>query len=138
MRRTAAVFVLLCFVACRGSRSDGGALVDSAGFASLTPSTPVDSTLRIIISDQPQVYANGSLVSLARLDSMLATLKAIDGVVWYYRQPIDLHLAAQQDSLVDSVLSAVHRLGLELWPSRTADFGDLAGKRRRPSETEAP
>jgi hypothetical protein len=111
--------------------------VDTAGFVSLAPSAPLDSTLRIIITDQSQVYVDGRLVSLTALDSMLAALKHIEGVVWFYQQPAEIHLAARQDSLVDSVLTAVHRHELVIWPSRSADFGDLVG-RRRPSAPGAP
>ena len=97
----------------------------------LSPTTPVDSTLRIVITDQPAVYANARPVSFGVLDSLLTALKAIDGEVWYYRQPIDISRSAQQDSLIDSVLALVRRHVLVFRPSSVADFGDLAGKPRR-------
>lgn len=138
VRTLPVLMAILVLAACRGRRSDGGASVDTAGFVSLAPPAPLDSTLRIIVTDQPQVYVDGRLVSLTALDSMLAALELIDGVVWFYQQPAEIHLAARQDSLVDSVLTAVHRHELAIWPSRSADFGDLVGKRRRPSPPGAP
>jgi hypothetical protein len=134
MHRTTRCLAVLILAACRGSRSSGSAPVDTAAFTSVAPSGPVDSTLRIVITDQPQVYANGGLVSLTALDSLLVALKQIDGEVWFYRQQPDIRLAAQQNSLIDSVFTAIRRHELPLRSSRVADFGDLTGKRRRSPE----
>lgn len=131
MSRATPLYAILILVACRGSRSSGNASLDTAAFATIAPAGPVDSTLRIVVTDQPQVYANGTPVSLAALDSLLVALKLIDGEVWFYRQEPDIRLAAQQNALIDSVFSAVRRRELPLRPSRVADFGDLTGKRRR-------
>jgi hypothetical protein len=122
---------ILLLAACRGSRSSGGAPLDTAAFTSVAPSGPLDSTLRIVITDQPRVYANGRQVSLPTLDSLLAALKLIEGEVWFFRQQPDIRLAAQQNALIDSIFTAVRRYELPLQPSRVADFGDLAGKHRR-------
>ena len=138
MSRTTRLCAILILAACRGSRSSGSAPLDTAAFTSVAPAGPVDSTLRIVITDQPQVYANGRLVSLAGLDSLLMALKLIDGEVWFYRQEPDIRLAAQQNSLIDSVFIAVRRHELPLRPSRVADFGDLTGTRRRSSEPGVP
>jgi hypothetical protein len=131
MSRAARLCAILLLATCRGSRSSGSAPLDTAAFTSDAPAGPLDSTLRIVITDQPQVYANGRPVSLVALDSLLGALKLIDGEVWFYRQQPDIHLAAQQNSLIDSVFTAVRRHELPLTPSRVADFGDLSGKRRR-------
>jgi len=138
MSRTARLCTILILAACRGSRSSYSAPLDTAAFTSVAPAGPVDSTLRIVVTDQPQVYANGRLVSLAGLDSLLVALKLIDGEVWFYRQVPDIRLAAQQNSLIDSVFTAVRRRELPLRPSRVADFGDLTGTRRRSSEPGVP
>lgn len=138
MYRATRCCAILILAACRGSRSSGSAPLDTAAFTSVAPSGPSDSTLRIVITDQPQVYANGRLVSLAALDSLLVTLKLIDGEVWFYRQQPDIRLAEQQNSLIDSVFAAVRRHALPLRPSRVGDFGDLAGKRRLSPGAEGP
>lgn len=138
MHRAIFLVAILTPAACRGTRSNSGAPLDTTSFVALSPSAPLDSTIRIVITDQPQVYANGHLVTFATLDSMLAALKAIDGEVWFYRQPSDIHLAAQQDSLLDSVMAAVRRHDLPFTPSRMADFGDLAAKRHHARGTESP
>ena len=130
MSRSARLCAILILAACRGSRSSGSAPLDTAAFTSAAPAGPVDSTLRIVVTDQPQVFANGKPVSLAALDSLLVALKLIDGEVWFFRQQTDIRLAARQDSLIDSVFAAVRRHELPLRPSRVADFGDLTGKRR--------
>ena len=117
--------------ACGGGRSGEHATIDTAAFATVAPSAPLDSTLRIVVTDQPQVYVNGRAVTLAGLDSLLDALQRIDGEVWYFSQPPDPHRADLQNALVDSILGAVSRHGLALRASRRGDFGDLAGRRRR-------
>jgi hypothetical protein len=131
MSRATCLCAILILAACRGTRSSGGAPLDTAAFTSVAPAGPLDSTLRIVITDQPQVYANGRHVTLAALDSLLVALELIEGEVWYFRQQPDIRLAAQQNALIDSVFTAVRRHELPLKPSRVADFGDLSGKRRR-------
>lgn len=138
MSRATRLCAILVFAACRGSRSSGSTPLDTAAFTSVAPTGPVDSTLRIVVTDQPQVYANGKPVSLAALDSLLVALKLIDGEVWFFRQQPDIRLAARQDSLIDSVFTAVRRHELPLRPSRVADFGDLTGKRRRSPDAVEP
>lgn len=138
MSRTTRLCAILILAACRGSRSSGSAPLDTAAFTSVAPAGPVDSTLRIVVTDQPQVFADGKPVSLAALDSLLVALKLIDGEVWFFRQQPDIRLAARQDSLIDSVFTAVRRHELPLRPSRVADFGDLTGTRRRSSEPGVP
>ncbi|HEY6108949.1 MAG TPA: hypothetical protein VIV56_08605 [Gemmatimonadales bacterium] len=138
MSRTTRLCAILILAACRGSRSSGSAPLDTAAFTSVAPAGPADSTLRIVVTDQPQVFADGKPVSLAALDSLLVALKLIDGEVWFFRQQPDIRLAARQDSLIDSVFTAVRRHELPLRPSRVADFGDLTGTRRRSSEPGVP
>lgn len=138
MSRTTRLCAILILAACRGSRSSGSAPLDTAAFTSVAPAGPVDSTLRIVVTDQPQVFADGKPVSLAALDSLLVALKLLDGEVWFFRQQPDIRLAARQDSLIDSVFTAVRRHELPLRPSRVADFGDLTGTRRRSSEPGVP
>lgn len=138
MHRATGCFVILVLAACRGNRSGGDGPLDTTRFASLTPAAPLDSTLRIVVTEEPQVYANGHPVTLAALDTMLAALKRIEGDVWFFRPQPDIRLAAQQNVLIDSVFAVVRRHELVLRPSRVADFGDLTGKRRPSAGAEGP
>lgn len=138
MHRTVGLCTILILAACRGSRSGSETPLDTTRFTSLAPSAPLDSTLRVVVTDEPQVYANGKVVTLPALDSMLAALKLIEGEVWFFQQRSDIHLAAQQNSLIDSVLAAVQRHQLALRSSHMADFGDLVGKPRRSPDAETP
>lgn len=138
MHRATACFVILVLAACRGKPSGGDAQIDTTRFASLAPAAPLDSTLRVVVTEEPQVYANGHPVTLAALDTMLAALKRIEGDVWFFRPQPDIRLAARQNALIDSVFALVRQHELVLRPSRAADFGDLIGKRRPSAGAEEP
>ena len=129
----------MTLVACGDGKPQVHATTDTTGFvSSLAPSAPTDSTLRIVITNDATVYVGSRAVSIARLDTLLGALKATNGEVWYYRQPRAPGLTAAQDSLVDSVLSAIQRHELAVRISRRPDFSDQAGKRRRSLQVDRP
>lgn len=119
--------VILILLAC-GEGAGDRSMVDTTA-ASLSP------TLHIVITTDPAVYADGRATSLMALDSQFSTLKGANGEVWLYREARDPRTAAQQDSLVDSVLMAITRHALPFRLSRRPDFSDQAGKRRHPQRT---
>ena len=121
------VFLILC--ACSGGAGDR-AMVNTTA-ASLNP------TLRIVITSDPAVYADGRATSLVSLDSQFSTLKGANGEVWLYREARDPRTTALQDSLVDSVLMAITRHALPFRLSSRPDFSDQAGK-RRPARRATP
>lgn len=132
MHRPLGLLVLLTLAACGGGKPAGRSSVDTMMvYGSAPPPAAADSTLRIIVTNDPRVYANGRGVTLTGLDSLLTAVKGISGEVWFYREMADPAVAAQQDSLVDSVLGAIARLGLPLVVSRKPDFSDQAGKHRQ-------
>ncbi|MGH9896769.1 MAG: hypothetical protein ACREA0_33170 [bacterium] len=116
----ARVLGMLALVACSGGTSTD------------RPAAEVPSALRIVITSDAKLYADGQAVTLTTLDSLLTALKAANGEVWYYREPRDPILTAQQDSLVNSILAAITRHELSVRVSRRPDFSDQGGKRRRP------
>ena len=95
-----------------------------------TTAALLNPTLHIVITSDAAVYADGRVTSLISLDSQFRTLQGANGEVWLYRQPRDPRTAAQQDSLVDSVLMAITRHALPFRLARRPDFSDQAGKRR--------
>ncbi|MGH9896455.1 MAG: hypothetical protein ACREA0_31550 [bacterium] len=95
----------------------------------------LNQTLHLVITSDPAVYADGRATSLISLDSQFSALKVANGEVWLFRQPRDPRTAAQQDSLVDSVLMAITRHALPFRLSRRPDFSDQSGKRRSQRST---
>jgi hypothetical protein len=118
---------ILILCACGGDAGDR-TMVDTTT-ASLNP------TLHIVITSDPAVYADGRPTSLTGLDSQFSVLKGANGEVWLYREARDPGTTALQDSLVDSVLTAITRHALPFRLSSRPDFSDQAGKRRRPQRT---
>jgi len=100
-----------------------------------TTAAALNPTLRLVITSDPAVYADGLPTSLIDLDSQFSTLKGANGEVWLYREARDPRTAPQQDSLVDSVLMAITRHALPFRLSRRPDFSDQAGKRRHPQRS---
>jgi hypothetical protein len=134
MNRTLRLLSLLVLAACGGGKPGGQAAADTAAMVSTAPApTPEDATLRLIITSDPAVYANGHAVTPQGLDSALTALPDSDGEVWLYREVADPHVAAAQDSLADLVLAAITRHDLPLKVSHKPDFSDQTGKHRRPS-----
>jgi hypothetical protein len=132
MRRSLGLLVLCILSACGGGKSAGRPSADTTTMVSSTPpAAALDSTLRIIVTNDPRVYADGRAVTPLGLDSLLTTLRGINGEVWFYRETADPAVAARQDSLVDAVLAAITRLGLPLVVSRKPDFSDQVGKHRQ-------
>lgn len=117
-------FGILILCACGGGAGDR-AMVDTTA-ASMSP------TLRLVITSDPAVYADGRATSLIGLDSQFSTLKGANGEVWLYREASDPRTRAPQDSLVDSVLMAITRHALPFRLSSRPDFSDQADKRRAP------
>jgi len=135
MARTHTFLVLLPLFACGGGNSANRPAADTtSAFSTLTPTTPVDSTLRILVSSDAKAYANGRAVTLPDLDSLLGALALIKGDVWYYRAQREPLRAEQQDSLADSVLTAITRHDLQVRVAKRPDFSDQEGKRRHPSD----
>jgi hypothetical protein len=134
MHRAPGLLSVLVLAACGGGKPGGQAAADTAVLVSAAPApTPEDATLRLIITSDPAVYANGHAVSPHELDSALAAVPDSDGEVWLYREVADPHVGAAQDSLADLVLAAITRHNLPLKVSRKPDFSDQTGKHRRPS-----
>jgi hypothetical protein len=121
------LLVILVLFACGGGTGERS-MVDTTA-ASLNP------TLHIVITTDPAVYADGRATSLIGLDSQFSTLKGANGEVWLYREARDPHTAAEQDSLVDSVLMAITRHAVPFRLSRRPDFSDQTGKRRHPQRS---
>jgi len=119
MHRFLRVLVILALVGCGG------------GTSADRPTAEVRSALRIVVTSDAQLYADGRAVTLASLDSLLTALKTANGEVWYYREPRDPDLSGEQDSLVNSILTAFTRQELSVRVSRRPDFSDQTGKRRR-------
>ncbi len=115
---------ILILCACGGGAGDR-AMVD-------TTAAPLNPTIRLVITSDLAVYADGHATSLIGLDSQFTTLKGANGEVWLYREARDPRTSAQQDSLVDSVLMAITRHALPFRLSSRPDFSDQADKPRPP------
>ncbi len=102
-----------------------------------TTAAPLSPTLRLVITSNPAVYADGRPTSLIGLDSQFSVLKGANGEVWLYREARDPGTTALQDSLVDSVLMAITRHALPFRLSSRPDFSDQSGK-RRPARRATP
>ena len=121
--------LLLALAACGGGSSADRATADT--MLVVTAAAPLtDPVLRIILTADPRVYANGHAVTLAGLDSLLTALKDVNGEVWLYREATDPASAGRQDSLADSVLGGIARHELTIRVSRKPDFSDRTEKRR--------
>jgi hypothetical protein len=137
--RIPVLLLLATAAACGGSKSANRSTVDTSQvFVSSPTSAPQDVTLRLVITSDPKVYADGRPVALGVLDSLLTALKTAYGEVWLYREESDPHVAAQQDSLVDAVLGAITRHDLVVRVSHQPDFSDQAGKHRPAPDSERP
>jgi hypothetical protein len=131
--------LILILAACGGTKSGGRSTVDTAQVYVSSPSAPPqDVTLRLVITSDPKVYADGHPVTLGVLDSLLTALKTAYGEVWLYREESDPHVAAQQDSLVDAVLGAITRHDLVVRVAKQPDFSDQARKHRPAPDSERP
>jgi hypothetical protein len=121
--------LLLTLAACSGGSSADRATTDTMMVVT-TAAPAMDPVLRIILTADPRVYANGHAVPLAGLDSLLAALKDVNGEVWLYREATDPASAGRQDSLADSVLGEIARHELTIRVSRRPDFSDRTQKPR--------
>jgi hypothetical protein len=134
MNRFSGFLLTVILAACGGggSKADVRTTTDTTGLVS-TPATaaPTDSSLRITISSDDHVYANGKPLTTAHLDSLLTALKAIEGEVWYYREPRDPQVTPAQEARVDSVLAAMSARELVVRVSHQPDFSDIAGLKHR-------
>jgi hypothetical protein len=133
MHRTQRFLCFAFLAACSGSKSADHPAADTALMVSaVPPAGPKDATLRITITNDPKVYADGHAATFRDLDSLLTAIRADTGEVWLYREASDPHLAGQQDSLVDSVLGTITRHDLTVRLSRRPDFSDLHRRSARP------
>ena len=139
MVRPPRFLIVLTLCACAGGKTADRTTADTViAFTSLTPPAPTDSTLRILVSSDARAYADGRAITLRALDSLLTALKLTNGEVWYYRAPREPPLADQQDSLADSILTAITRHDLPVRIAKRADFSDQEGKHRRIGEPGRP
>jgi hypothetical protein len=131
MRHTRGLPVALALLACSGGKPSDRAAPDTTNMVSEAPApTAADSTLHVTVSSLGKVFVDGRAVTQRQLDSLLTRLKAMEGEAWYYREPRDPSLTAQQDSAVDSVLAAFTRHDVSVRVAHNPDFSDLAGKHR--------
>jgi len=121
--------LVLSLGSCGRRDSGGGSRVDTSSVFRRLP-TPAASAriLRIRITRDAKVYADGRAVTLAVLDSLLAALQVFKGGVWYYQEASPRHPAAKQDSVITSVLDALIRHQLPIRLSTKPDFSDSAGE----------
>jgi hypothetical protein len=139
MHRLPGLILILLLAACGGTKSADRSAVDTSLVYVSSPSAPPqDVTLRLVITSDPKVYADGHPVTLGVLDSLLTALKTAYGEVWLYREESDPHVAAQQDSLVDAVLGAITRHDLVVRVAKQPDFSDQAGRHRPAPDSERP
>ena len=122
------VLLVGLLAACRGQGNAGRSARDtSVVFAAPPANAPV---LRVSITRDGQIAADGRPVSMPMLDSVLGNLKAAQGVVWYYHEAPGRRPSIQEKAATSVVLSLIlhHQLPLRL--STQPDFSDVVGRDR--------
>ena len=130
VRRSVRAILVLSLASCGRRGSGDGSRVDTTIVSTPLPAPAASAPiLRISITRDAKVYADGRAVTLPGLDSLFAALKAIKGVVWYYQEASARGPAAKQASVITSVLDAVIRHQLPVRLSSKPDFSDAALER---------
>jgi len=108
---------ILLLLGCGRSNSSSQVAVDTTivFIASRAP-TGSGPVLRIVITRDAKVYADGRRVTSQGLDSAISALETRNGAVWYYRAGPERVPTARQDAVISLVLKAVldHRRPLKL------------------------
>jgi hypothetical protein len=109
MRTPLALSLLVLGIgACRRPDSSAQTTVDTAIVFVAEPSaTGRGPTLRIVVTRDASVYADGRPVPVARLDATLSALRLKNGAVSYYRAAPDRRTTWQQDSVIKAIAVGV-------------------------------
>jgi len=108
---------ILLLLGCGRSSSSSQVAVDTTIVFIASPApTGSGPVLRIVITRDAKVYADGRRVTSQGLDSALSALETRNGAVWYYRAGPEREPTARQDAVISLVLKAVldHRRPLKL------------------------
>ena len=135
MRQLVARSLAVLLLASCGGRSSDRSTVDTVlVFTAPPPAAPGAPVLRISITRDAKLYADGRPITLTALDSSLRALKGANGGVWLYQEVRDLRRGSALDSAFKTVASSIARHELPVRFARQPDFSDLsaadAGARR--------
>ena len=101
--------------ACHRADSSAQTTVDTAMVFVAEPSaTGRGPTLRIVVTRDANVYADGRPVLVARLDSTLSALRVKNGAASYSRAAPERRTTLQQDTVIKAIAIAVAANGLPI------------------------
>jgi len=127
---------VLVLASCGGRSSDRSTGDTLLVFTAPPPAAPGAPVLRISITRDATVYADGRAITLTAIDSSLRALKGVNGGVWLYQQVRDRRRGSALDSAFKTVASSIARYELPVRFARQPDFSDLSaqddGARRTP------
>ena len=125
---TRAINLLVLGLALACGRRDGSdvATVDTAMAFISTPTTARGSArLRVSITKDAKVLADGHQVTLIALDSLLSATEVARGGVWLYQDNAPRQRWSHPDSVFRRVAEASLHHHLPVWFARRPDFVDL-------------
>ena|SRR5213594_1509066 len=129
MRELVGLSLALLLLASCGGRSADRATVDTLlVFTAPPPAAPRAPVLRISITRDAKVYADGRAITLTALDSSLRALKGVNGGVWLYQEVRDRRPGSALDSAFKTVASSIARHELPVRFARQPDFSDLSAE----------
>ena len=116
------------FASC-GRRSSDASTVDTVMVFTATPSTARGATrLRVAVTRDAKVLADGREVTLTVLDSLLSATQTANGGVWLYQESVAHRLGTRSDSVFKAVADNIVRRELPVWFAHRPDFSDLESK----------
>jgi hypothetical protein len=120
--------LLLALLACRERHSSRPVTVDTA-LVYIAPGAPRgDARLRVSVTRDAKVFADGQEVTPSRLDSLLNATRAVNGGVWLYQDTAARRLEPGIDSTFKRVQDDILDHQLPIWIAYKSDFSDLAAK----------
>ena len=119
-------------VSCR-RRRDRPMSVDTALVYVQAPAAPRGPMrLRLTITRDLRILADGHAVTAAGLDSALSVAQAANGGAWIYQAAVDSSSRSRADSVLQSLTARILDHELAIWIAYRPDFSDLHEKLRRP------
>jgi hypothetical protein len=126
MTRAIDLLLLGLALACGRRDSSDAAAVDTAMVFVSTPTAARGSTrLRVSITTDAKLLADGRQVTVGALDSLLSATQAARGGVWLYQDNSARKRGSRSDSLFKRVAEASLHHHLPVWFAHRPDFADL-------------
>src|SRR6266550_1945677 len=116
MHRLGPLLIATVLLASCGRRSSDASTVDTVMVFTAAPGTARGATkLRVSITRDAKVLANGREVTPPVFDSLLTATQAANGGVWLYQESFEHRVGTRVDSVFKTVAESILSHKLPVW-----------------------